>query len=256
MKIFAIRDEFANQKIDLAYLLYYEAEKRFYIELPDDADPWKTPLLLSSFVKKGEKSSMVVFWKQIPVKQQDTLTGECEEVLIPMLRYYSVFHIDQCEGLNKSPAKPVEHRRNTEADTLINNYLQKSGVTIIHQQGDEAYYSPSRDIVTLPLVEQFASIEEYYSTAYHELSHSTGHQSRLNRLKATAHFGNAEYSKEELVAEISAAALMNYVGLETKSSFRNSSAYIQSWLSVLKKDNRLIVSASGAAAKAFELITG
>lgn len=164
------------------------------------------------------------------------MTGETEETLIPMLRYYNVFHSDQCEGLKEITAKPVEHPESVEANELISNYTQRTGVTIIHQKGDEAYYSPSKDCVTLPLSEQFTSSAEYYSTAFHELSHSTGHQSRLNRLKVTAHLGNTEYSKEELIAEISAAALMNYTGLENKNSFRNSAAYIQSWLTVLQND--------------------
>lgn len=206
-------------------------------------------------IHKGEKSSMVVFWKQIPVKQQNKLTGEFEEIFIPMLRYYNVFHIDQCEGLKDIVAQPTEQPRSAEAEAIIHNYAQRSGVTITHQKGDEAFYSPSRDSVTLPLIEQFTNIAEYYSTAFHELAHSTGHQSRLNRLKATAYFGSESYSKEELVAEIAAAALINMTGLETKNSFRNSAAYIQSWLSALKKDNRLIVSASGAATKAVEYIT-
>lgn len=210
---------------------------------------------LSGRIRKGEKSSMVVFWKQIPVKQQNKLTGEFEEIFVPMLRYYNVFHIDQCEGLKDTVAQPTEQPRSAEAEAIIHNYVQRSGVTITHQKGDEAFYSPSRDSVTLPLIEQFANIAEYYSTAFHELAHSTGHQSRLNRLKATAYFGSESYSKEELVAEIAAAALINMTGLETKNSFRNSAAYIQSWLSALKKDNRLIVSASGAATKAVEYIT-
>ena len=105
------------------------------------------------------------------------------------------------------------------------------------------------------MMEQFNSTGEYYSTAFHELTHSTGHRSRLDRLRATAHFGNESYSKEELVAEIGAAALMNYVGLETVSTLRNSAAYVQSWLAALRNDKRLIVTASGAASKAFEYIT-
>ena len=95
---------------------------------------------------------------------------------------------------------------------------------------------------------------EYYSTAFHELTHSTGHESRLNRLTKLAAFGSEEYSKEELVAEIGAAALVNHVGLETADSFRNSAAYVQSWLHTLKDDKRMIVSASGKAEKAVNLI--
>ena len=105
-------------------------------------------------------------------------------------------------------------------------------------------------------MEQFVDTVEYYSTAYHELVHSTGHKSRLDRLEQTAFFGSEAYSKEELIAEIGAAALINQTGLETSASFRNSAAYLQSWLQVLKGDKRFIVSAASKAEKAVELILG
>ena len=127
-------------------------------------------------------------------------------------------------------------------------------MTLIHQEGDKAFYRPSNDTIVLPMMSQFAETAEYYSTAFHEMVHSTGHSNRLNRLTQTAHFGNEEYSKEELVAEIGASALVNHAGLETEKSFRNSTAYVQSWLNVLKNDKRFIVSASGKAEKAVELI--
>ena len=212
---------------------------------------------LGGQVRKGEKSQMVVFWKQIPTKEQDRQTGELHEKLIPMLRYYSVFHLDQIEGLNIVPAdEPKERAPHPQADEIITDYILRSGVTLEHRIGDDAYYSPSSDQVVLPMMDQFHSTAEYYSTAFHELTHSTGHRSRLDRLRSTAHFGNESYSKEELVAELGAAALMNHVGLENASTFRNSAAYIQSWLAVLKNDKRMIVTASGAASRAFELITG
>lgn len=97
-------------------------------------------------------------------------------------------------------------------------------------------------------------VAEYYSTAFHEATHSTGHESRLNRLSKDAHFGNEEYSKEELVAEIGAAVLCNEMNLETADSFKNSAAYVQNWLSVLQNDSRMIVSAAGKAEKAVKLI--
>ena len=209
---------------------------------------------LGGSIRKGEKSQMVVFWKQIPVKDQDSQTGEIKENLIPMLRYYNVFHIDQCDGLACTDIPEEQLHNDEDADSIIKAYLDRSGVTLIQRVSDEAYYSPSRDCVVLPLPEQFKSMEERYSTAFHELAHSTGHQSRLDRLRATAHFGNESYSKEELVAEITATALMNYTGLETKGTFRNSAAYIQSWLTALRNGKRMIVSASGAASKAFEYI--
>ena len=212
---------------------------------------------LGGKIRKGEKSQMVVFWKQIPTKEEDSQTGEQREKLIPMLRYYNVFHLDQIDGLNITPVEePKELTAHHQADDLITDYISRSGVTLEHRIGDEAFYSPSSDRVVLPMMEQFNSTAEYYSTAFHELTHSTGHSSRLDRLRATAHFGNESYSKEELVAEIGAAALVNYVGLETPSTFRNSAAYIQSWLAALRNDKRLIVTASGAASRAFAYITG
>ena len=103
-------------------------------------------------------------------------------------------------------------------------------------------------------MKQFAETAEYYGTAFHEMIHSTGHMKRLNRLDATAHFGGEDYSKEELVAEIGSSALVHHYGLETQESFRNNTAYIQSWLSVLKNDKRFIVSASSKAEKAVRFI--
>jgi len=125
-----------------------------------------------------------------------------------------------------------------------------------HEAGDRAFYRPSTDRITLPLMEQFRETAEYYSTAFHELIHSTGHMTRLNRLDKTAFFGTEAYSKEELIAEIGASALVNVAGLETASSFRNNTAYVQNWLQVLKNDKRFIVSASGKAEKAVALILG
>ena len=139
---------------------------------------------------------------------------------------------------------------------MIAAYAQRSGVRIVNREGDRAFYQPSTDSITLPLLDQFAETAEYYSTAFHELTHSTGHSTRLNRLEKTAYFGSEAYSKEELVAEIGASALVNHAGLETSTSFRNSAAYIQSWLKVLRDDKRFIVSASGKAEKAVNLILG
>ena len=103
---------------------------------------------------------------------------------------------------------------------------------------------------------QFRESAEYYGTVFHEFSHSTAHKSRLDRLEKTAFFGSEAYSKEELIAEIGAATLVNHAGLETPHSFRNSAAYIQNWLQVLRNDKRFIVSAAGKAEKAVNMILG
>jgi len=203
-------------------------------------------------IRKGEKASMIVFWKWIEEKDPDT-----EEVRqIPFLRYFNVFHIDQCEGLS---AKHTHEPSNTvspdqTAEDIISGYAHSSGVRLIHEAGDRAFYRPPADSITLPLMTQFRSTAEYYSTAFHEMVHSTGHKSRLDRLEKTAFFGSEAYSKEELIAEIGAATLINHVGLETPDSFRNNTAYIQNWLQVLRNDKRFIVSAAGKAEKAVWMI--
>ena len=108
----------------------------------------------------------------------------------------------------------------------------------------------------LPLPEQFKNNSEYYSTLFHELTHSTGHPKRLNRIVKTASFGSDDYSAEELVAEIGSASIMATLGIENDLTFRNSTAYIQNWLKALKNDKKLIVTASSKAEKAIKRILG
>ena len=204
------------------------------------------------YIRKGEKAHMVVFWKWL--EKEDEETGETTQV--PFLRYYNVFHIDQCEGISAkhtatltNPAKADE-----TAEAIINDYVAREGVTIEHCEGDSAFYQPMMDRIVLPLMNQFKDTAEYYGTAFHEMVHSTGHAKRLARLDTTANFGSEEYSKEELVAEIGSAFLVSHAGLETASSFHNSTAYVQNWLQALKNDKRFIVSAAGKADKAVNYI--
>ena len=203
-------------------------------------------------VKKGEKASMVVFWTWLEREDEDT----GEKVEVPFLKYYSVFHIDQCEGVEAKYTEPLPMTSdpNENAEVFIEEYLWRSGVELIHKKGNRAYYQPAFDRVVLPCMEQFKETAEYYSTVFHELVHSTGHKSRLDRFEQTVFFGSEGYSKEELIAEIGAAFLLNYSGLETPSSFQNNAAYIQNWLKVLKGDKRFIVSAAGKAEKSVKLI--
>lgn len=213
---------------------------------------------LGGQVKKGEKSEIVVFWKIFEAEETNKDTGEKETKKIPLLRYYNVFHISQVEGVEplapeqlNDEVEPIE-----EADKIITDYITREHIEFTECRSNEAYYSPSSDRVVVPMKEQYKVINEYYSTTFHELTHSTGHKSRLNRLEtgAVAAFGGTEYSKEELVAEIGSASLMNLLGIETVKTFRNSAAYIQSWLQVLRNDNKFIVSASSKAEKAVNYI--
>lgn len=216
-------------------------------------------------IKKGEKASMIVFWKFVENAKRDNADNIVHDAKgkpvmerVPFLSYYNVFHIDQSENIQprfaQEPTQGAPLSSDAAADQIVEDYVRHSGVTLTIQRSDRAYYSPSSDNVTVPELAQYTSVSEYYSTLFHELTHSTGHASRLNRLSDEASFGSESYSKEELITELGAAFLVNHVGLETDGSFRNSAGYIQSWLKALKNDKRLIVSAAGKADKAVAMI--
>lgn len=233
----------------------YSLLNQLLLVKPGEYLTYKQAQAAGGTVKKGEKSQIVVFWKPLEVEKENE-DGSKQKQMIPILKYYNVFHIDQCEGVKPRfvqevfvPVDPV-----AEAEAILADYSQRSGCRIFNEQQDRAYYRPFTDEIHLPLREQFPQIAEYYSTAFHEATHSTGHTSRLNRLNTSAFFGSEDYSKEELIAEMGSAILMNELGIETPDTFRNSAAYIQGWLKALEDDSRLIVSAAGKAEKAVRLI--
>ena len=209
------------------------------------------------YVRKGEKSRLCVFWKWIETKEtKDDGTIEIKEV--PFLRYYNVFHIDSCEGIKPKWDKPIENpvQPDERAEAIVDNYVARSGVKIIRTRSNDAFYRPSTDEIHVPLISQFTEVSEFYSCLYHEMTHSVFSESRLGGISKIAAFGDIEYSKSELIAELGSAFLVNTAGLETPSQFTNSAAYIQNWLQALKNDKRLIVSAAGQAEKAVKYILG
>lgn len=175
-----------------------------------------------------------------------------------MLRYYNVFHISQIEGVEPLKIPFNEIKSIESADKIIIDYVTREHIYFQEKTSDKAFYSPSSDKVIVPLKEQYQNVNEYYSTTFHELTHSTGHKTRLDRLEngVVAAFGSETYSKEELIAEIGSATILNILGIETPQTFKNSAAYIQNWLQVLKNDNKFIVSAPGKAEKAVDFIFG
>ena len=205
-------------------------------------------------VKKGAKSKIVVFWKMLEKK------NEADEIeTIPYLNYYRVFHLDDCEGVEAKYIKdePLKNNEQIEkAQKVLDEYISREGIKLEHGANGGAFYRPSEDMIHLPDIGRFASSEAYYDTAFHECVHSTGAEKRLNRkgIVAGGFFGNTEYSKEELIAEIGACSLVHMLGMETKSTFRNNAAYVQNWLTALKNDKRLLIGASTAANKAVEFI--
>lgn len=210
--------------------------------------------LAGGHIRKGEKSKYVAFWK--PFEKENEETGEVEQHFY--LRYYNVFHLSQCEGVSPrwtTSAVPASNLQpDAIADAVVKDYVDRSGVRLTVTESNMAYYNPSADKIVVPQLSQYQLVAEYYSTMFHEMTHSTGHHSRLNRIADIAAFGSEQYSREELVAELGASFLVNHCGLESEASFRNSAGYIQGWLKALRDDKHLIVSAAGAAEKAVSLI--
>lgn len=227
-------------------------------------------------VKKGATGFPVVYWNFIEKKSTNE-AGEEETETIPMLKYYTVFRVEDCEGIEQKHHPkpqvvkiPITHEEpeerdselNETAESIIADYIARAGngfKVLRETPSDRAYYSPTLDYVQVPMAEQYNAIEEYYSTLFHELGHSTGHKTRLNRFTgkaALAPFGSQDYSREELVAETVAASILNAIGLESANSFRNSAAYIQSWSSHIKNDPMLYITASTRAQAAIDMIMG
>ena len=211
---------------------------------------------LGGKIRKGEKSEIVTFWK---IQQIEEINEDGEKTIkqLPLLRYYNVFHISQVDGVEpKEQLKISDLESIEEAENIKNEYMNREHLKIFETVTNKAFYTPTFDYIEVPCKEQYQNIEEFYSTLFHEMIHSTGHKNRLGRLEtgARAHFGSKTYSKEELVAELGSAALVNMLGIETEKSFRNSGAYIQNWLQALKNDNKFIVSASSKAEKAVKYI--
>jgi len=212
---------------------------------------------LGGYVKKGSHGIPVVYWHLCKVKKnEEEETTEISEKTIPFMRYYIVFNLDQTEEINKS--KFTEHKRDFEpvetCEQIVTGY--KDSPIILHQ-GFQPCYIPSTDTVEIPICENFTSEENYYSTLFHELTHSTGHKKRLNRKEVTftQRFGSCNYAEEELVAEIGASFLCSYAGIENKT-IDNSTAYIQNWLKVLNDDRKMVINAASRAEKSMKHIIG
>jgi antirestriction protein ArdC len=215
---------------------------------------------LGGAIRRGEHGFPVVFWKFLEASGgpdgEEERTGSRDRV--PLLRYYTVFNLDQTEGIpaEKIPAQEARRFDPIEAcERIVAGMPQRPEIR--HTTEARAYYRPSTDIVTMPLRESFHSATEYFSTLAHELVHSTGAPSRLARksLEDWAPFGTADYSREELVAEMGAGFLCAHAGIES-ATLENSAAYIRSWLQVLKDDRRAVIVAAGQAQKAADFILG
>ena len=210
---------------------------------------------LKGCVKQGEKATPIIYWNWHKAVIHE-LEEEIEK-LTPFLRYYNVFNIEQCEGLNIEI--PEENKSNFNPISECEKVVRELPNPPIIKHGEaQAYYAPTTDVINMPRPSLFKNEQEYYCALYHEIIHSTGHQKRLNR-KAVAELDSfklnarKEYSKDELIAEIGASFLYGYTGIENET-IDNSASYIQNWLEKLDNDKKLIIIAAAQAQRAVDYV--
>ncbi len=235
----------------------YRGINRFLLNAASYGSPfWLTYIQaknLGGFIKKGQKSTPVVFWKLL--EKEDEQTGEIKE--IPVLRYYRVFNLEQTDGIQVPEPEMVEQQEFKPIERCEQLVASMPNPPKIQYKSQAAWYRPKEDLINMPRPESFDSPQEVYSGLFHELAHSSGHKSRLNRPTLTdmCPFGSTNYSKEELVAEMCAAFLCGVTGIENQT-IDNSAAYIKGWLKRLRNDDKLVVFAAAQAQKAADYIQG
>jgi antirestriction protein ArdC len=206
--------------------------------------------------KGTQKGTLVTFWKMFRV--EDEATGK--KKMIPFLKHFYVFNLDQTEGIEKLPkdafpvARPVPspEERHAAAQAVVDAWDAKP---VIEHGGDSAHFNWATDVLTMPPVESFHGLDEYFATKFHELTHSTGAEHRLDRAESRGNaFGSHAYGREELIAEMGAAFLCAETGIQ--ATFANSAAYLASWIKTIKEDPRAVIVAAGKAQKAADMILG
>ena len=215
---------------------------------------FKQALEFDAHVRKGEHGSLVVYANSI-TKTETNAKGEDTEREIPFLKGYTVFNVEQIDGLPAHYyAKPENPLALSERIESADHFLTATGAAI-HHGGNRAFYAPGRDLVQMPPFEAFRDKESYYATALHELTHWTSHKSRLDRSFDAKRFGDDGYAREELVAELGAAFLCADLGI-TPEIRDDHAAYLGHWLTVLKEDKRAIFSAAAHAQRAADFLQG
>lgn len=243
----------------------YEGINFFLLSMHDYVSPYwltyKQVEQLGGNVRKGEKSTMIVFWKINEYTNINTTTNEEESKKVPLLRYYNVFNVEQCDNItiNVEAVPEVEYNDNEKieiAQNIVDAYQTKENISYHIKESDRAYYRPSNDSITMPLINQFSSSQAFYSTFFHEISHSTGHATRLNRKEVveTSYFGSCDYGMEELTAELTSAFICAEIGISNETTERNSIAYLKNWKNAIKGDKKLFLMASQRASKSAKYI--
>jgi len=220
---------------------------------------FKQALDLGGHVKKGEKSHPVIYYKIL--EKQDAVGNvmvreDGRPARIPFVRWANVFNLDQTEGI-ESPAIPISQNEGQPLEKAA-AIVANAKLCPIHHAGFAAVYSPTDDVIRLPAPTTFRSQEDYFKVLFHEMTHATGHSSRLDREGITqpSKFGSERYSKEELIAELGAAFLSNEAGILNQVQFDNSAAYLASWIKKFENDPRMIVSAASQAQRSADYVLG
>ena len=230
---------------------------------------YKQAQALGGNIRKGEKGTRIVYWATIESKRKDdgsdstannATTADTDALqvkpstkLVP--KAHTVFNIAQAEGIDFDLPSSTFKSKNEQILACEQVIADMSNPPVIHCNGNSAYYIPSTDTVVIPSLTSSITAEGYYSTFFHELAHSTGHSSRLNRkeLVESDGYGKANYAKEELTAEMTSAFLcaITSIGLPTLA---NSAAYIKGWLKALRNDKTHILKAAAQAQRACDYI--
>jgi len=257
----ALRASGAQRPRNLVTGIPYRGANWFLLSMLNFSTPdfltFKQALALGGCVRNGESGFPVIFWKLMEVREDQAEKPEDVGKKVSLLRYYTVFHTSQCDGLKlpeqpETPAAPVEFDPIADAEAIWEGMPQRPTLTY---GGDRACYSPAIDEIRMPPRKAFPTAEGFYETLFHEAGHSTGHASRLNRKEITGgiHFGSQDYSQEELVAELTAAFICAEAGID-QPVMTNQVAYIQSWLEKLQKEPQAFVTAAARSQKAADFI--
>lgn len=211
---------------------------------------------LGANVRKGERGSLVVYANTFTKTEANEQTGEDEERQIPFMKGYTVFNVEQIEGLPAHYTATPELAPETieQRDERLERFFRNTGATIRHG-GNRAFFNITADFVQMPPFPAFVDAESYYATLGHEMTHWTRHPSRLDRDLGRKKWGDEGYAKEELVAELGAAFLCADLGI-TPEVRDDHAAYIGSWLEALKDDKRFIFSAAAHAQRALDWLHG
>ena len=201
----------------------------------------------------------IVVWKFVKYEKEENGKKE-ERGFWKLIRFYQVWNVDQTEGLNVSKIKkpsaivPLDFNPIQACEEILTSFKEQPKIEHVREQ---AFYNRKTDIINLPPRELFKTIAEYYATLFHEVTHWTGHASRINRasLINAGKFGDENYSEEELVAEIGGAILCGHAGIEN-DTLRNSASYLAGWLKVLRAKPEMLIKASQVAQKAVDWLLG